>query len=163
MPSNLSKVVYVSRVTSADGQVEVHATVLGMYGMVVPDAMVEVYLDFVSESEMLGVAKTDAQGHLRYVVRTRQPPGRNNVRMHLPDFTGIPPVNLSMVVRACVVGEVAPFPETCEPCIPGFYSLDARQTMCNVCPAGAECPGGASMVPLLGWWHSTPTSSQMHR
>jgi hypothetical protein len=49
MPSNLSKVVYVSRVTSADGQVEVHATVLGMYGMVVPDAMVEVYLDFVSE------------------------------------------------------------------------------------------------------------------
>ncbi|WIA15490.1 hypothetical protein OEZ85_002128 [Tetradesmus obliquus] len=60
-------------------------------------------------------------------------------------------------------GEVAPIPDTCEPCLPGFYSLDPAAAVCSGCPGGAECPGGAAMVPLPGWWHSAATSAQMHR
>jgi hypothetical protein len=161
--NNLSEVLYVSRATSADGQLVVHAILLGLHGIVVPDAMAEVYLDSATKSVMLGSNRSDAQGNLYFVLRTRQPPGRYNMRMSLTNFARIPEVNLSVVVRPCIVGEVAPIPDTCEPCVPGFYSLDPNLEVCNVCPSGATCPGGAAVVPQPGWWHSAATSAQMHR
>ncbi|WIA34132.1 hypothetical protein OEZ86_012497 [Tetradesmus obliquus] len=45
----------------------------------------------------------------------------------------------------------------------GSYSLDPGQQGCQACPsAGADCPGGAAIVPLPGWWHSAVESVQMH-
>uniref|UniRef100_A0A383VT78 TRP C-terminal domain-containing protein n=1 Tax=Tetradesmus obliquus TaxID=3088 RepID=A0A383VT78_TETOB len=62
------------------------------------------------------------------------------------------------------MGEVAPSPDTCLVCLPGSYSLDPGQQGCQACPsAGADCPGGAAIVPLPGWWHSAVESVQMHR
>jgi hypothetical protein len=85
------------------------------------------------------------------------------VSVVLPEFVDVPAANLTVHVRGCIPGEVAPIADTCEPCVPGSYSLDPGQALCDVCPAGAECPGGAAIVQLPGWWHSAATSAQMHR
>lgn len=34
---------------------------------------------------------------------------------------------------------------------------------CRKCPDHAACAGGPSLLPRLGWWHSSPTSAQMHK
>ncbi len=34
---------------------------------------------------------------------------------------------------------------------------------CRNCPAGAQCPGGAVLVPQPGWWHSAANSTAIHR
>lgn len=33
---------------------------------------------------------------------------------------------------------------------------------CTNCPANAICPGNATVVPVPGFWHSTPGSPEMH-
>lgn len=33
---------------------------------------------------------------------------------------------------------------------------------CEMCPAHALCPGGSAVLPLEGFWHSSPNSSLMH-
>lgn len=40
----------------------------------------------------------------------------------------------------------------------------ARNTslVCDACPANAECLGGAVVVPVAGYWHSSPNSTRMH-
>ncbi|KAG2441949.1 hypothetical protein HYH02_009743 [Chlamydomonas schloesseri] len=36
-------------------------------------------------------------------------------------------------------------------------------SVCRNCPQNAECPGGAVIVPLAGYWHSAPNSTKVHR
>ncbi len=38
-----------------------------------------------------------------------------------------------------------------------------RAAVCRTCPPMAQCPGGAVVVPLPGWWHSAANSTAMHR
>ncbi|WIA37967.1 hypothetical protein OEZ86_001344 [Tetradesmus obliquus] len=102
-------------------------------------------------------------GSAHMALGSSTPPGRYNMSVALPENTRVAPASFSLYVRGCMPGEVAPLPDTCEPCVPGFYSLDPTQALCQLCPAGADCPGGASIIPQPGWWHSAATSAQMHR
>ncbi|KAG2498218.1 hypothetical protein HYH03_003969 [Edaphochlamys debaryana] len=38
----------------------------------------------------------------------------------------------------------------------------AASTVCLPCPANAVCPGGSIVVPLPGYWHSSPSSTLIH-
>jgi hypothetical protein len=96
-------------------------------------------------------------------LRIHKPPGLYHVTFSLQEFRDVPAVNMSVQVRGCVPGEVSPIPDTCEPCLPGSFSLNPSQPLCQVCPEGASCPGGAVILPLPGWWHSAADSAQLHR
>ncbi len=41
--------------------------------------------------------------------------------------------------------------------------IGAGAATCRNCPAGAQCPGGAVLVPLPGFWHSAANSTALHR
>jgi hypothetical protein len=75
-------------------------------------------------------------------------------------------------------------PDDCTPCRGASqYSFDPASTTCDVCPPNADCttsngsvtrttvvpgcappdvPVGAILVPLPGYWHSSPRSPQIH-
>ncbi len=45
----------------------------------------------------------------------------------------------------------------------GSGGATAGAATCRNCPAGAQCPGGAVLVPLPGWWHSAANATAFHR
>ena len=53
--------------------------------------------------------------------------------------------------------------DTCNKCPVGLYSFSPLSAQCSVCGANTECPGGAVVWPVKGFWHSSPQSTQMHR
>jgi hypothetical protein len=90
--------------------------------------------------------------------------GVYTVSFHVPGFPHVRPVNLTVHVVPCSQGDVTSSSgDACIPCSRGWYSLDPRNSTCDQCVPNAECPGGASILPLPGWWHSSPRSTQMHR
>ncbi|KAG2501455.1 hypothetical protein HYH03_001235 [Edaphochlamys debaryana] len=46
--------------------------------------------------------------------------------------------------------------------IQSWVVQEQSASICNNCPEGAYCPGGAAVVPLPGYWHSAANSTQMH-
>ena len=64
-------------------------------------------------------------------------------------------------VRECIMGEVQSTPETCTACLAPTFSFASNQTLCDACPANANCTGGAIVVPNLQYWHSAPNSDFM--
>ena len=54
---------------------------------------------------------------------------------------------------------------SCQCCNASTYNLDVNITrgMCRPCPAFATCPGADQVLPLAGYWHSTPRSVLMHQ
>jgi hypothetical protein len=136
----------------------------GAAGVAAPGVVAVATLDGM---QALSANRSDESGIVHLYLRIRKPPGRYNVTVSFPGSATMhsmyAAINIVVHVRGCIPGEVAPIEDTCEPCVPGFYSLDPRQAVCDACPAGASCPGGAAMVPLPGWWHSAADSAQMHR
>uniref|UniRef100_A0A383V8L5 Right handed beta helix domain-containing protein n=1 Tax=Tetradesmus obliquus TaxID=3088 RepID=A0A383V8L5_TETOB len=119
---------------------------------------------YLSHLLMVNNSAEASGGSLAVFGSAKQPPGQYNITFKALDFTEVPPAVLSLRVRSCVAGEVAPSPDTCQVCLPGSYSLHPSQQACQPCPpAGADCPGGAAILPLPGWWHSAADSAQMHR
>lgn len=55
--------------------------------------------------------------------------------------------------------------DACVCCPNGTYTFrtNSSEYVCDPCPMGGVCPGGAVIVPLAGYWHSTPRSTQIHR
>jgi hypothetical protein len=43
------------------------------------------------------------------------------------------------------------------------YANMHRNTQCEKCPEFAFCPGADKILPLAGYWHSSPQSTQMHQ
>ena len=43
------------------------------------------------------------------------------------------------------------------------YASRHRNTQCERCPEFAVCPGADKVLPLAGYWHSSPQSTQMHQ
>ncbi|KAF6253513.1 hypothetical protein COO60DRAFT_407655 [Scenedesmus sp. NREL 46B-D3] len=158
--SNLSMHGYVSRAAAEDGAVALRVAVSGALDLPAPGVLVAASMEGL---QALGANTSDATGAVYLFLQVRRPPGRYVVSVALPEHAHVPPVNFSLQVRGCVPGEVSPIPDTCEACMPGFYSLDPSQALCSPCPAGAECPGGSAMLPLPGRWQSAATSAQMHR
>jgi hypothetical protein len=53
--------------------------------------------------------------------------------------------------------------DTCNRCPEGLYSFGSLIAQCSICQANFECPGGATVWPESGFWHSAPRSIQVHR
>eukprot|EP00877_Chromochloris_zofingiensis_P008141 jgi/Chrzof1/3580/Cz13g01060.t1 len=62
----------------------------------------------------------------------------------------------------CVMGEVFKG-RWCERCGNNLYSLNPKNTDCDVCPAHANCTGGTVISPAVGYWHSSNYSTQIHK
>lgn len=74
----------------------------------------------------------------------------------------VPAALIQVTVRSCVTGEVQPSNDTCMICPPTTYSYTPTEPQCrSPCPANANCTGGATLVPELGYWHSAPKSTYM--
>eukprot|EP00210_Caulerpa_lentillifera_P003172 g3031.t1 len=69
-------------------------------------------------------------------------------------------VELNFSARACLPGENASV-FSCQACLPNQYSFKS-QVGCRDCEDQAICPGRAALVPVRGYWHSTPFSPQFH-
>ncbi|KAF6253379.1 hypothetical protein COO60DRAFT_1547233, partial [Scenedesmus sp. NREL 46B-D3] len=165
-PNNLSLISqpevegFVSRAVADGGFLSTTLNVTGQYGLPAEGIVVSAEL---GGTEPLGLSWSEASGISNMFLRIRKPPGRYHVSFTLQELRDVPAVNMSVAVRGCVPGEVAPIPDTCEPCLPGSYSLDPSLALCQPCPEGASCPGGAVILPLPGWWHSAAYSPQLHR
>lgn len=63
--------------------------------------------------------------------------------------------------KKCMLGETLQV--ICQECRPGTYSLNPKNESCDLCPAvGANCTGGAALIPVAGWWHAGGNSTQFH-
>jgi len=62
----------------------------------------------------------------------------------------------------CELGEVKA-QRYCEKCPSNMYSLNPNNTSCDICPPYTDCPGGAELRPLEGFWHSPNYPTQMHK
>lgn len=81
------------------------------------------------------------------------------------------PVEVDVAIRQCFTGEeiICPGEPTCDwgghtgcqLCEKDFYSFNPNIS-CVTCPDNARCTGGAAMIPLSGYWHSTPFSPYIH-
>ncbi|KAG2450703.1 hypothetical protein HYH02_004541 [Chlamydomonas schloesseri] len=92
-------------------------------------------------------------------------------------FSGtVEPLAINISVPACSIGEV---PRDngflCQKCDPRSFSLwqdteplvnctypNLSDITCQPCPDGAECPGGAVVVPMSGYWQSAANSTFMN-
>jgi hypothetical protein len=158
---NASIADFVSRPCAAEGVLPVRLNVSGHYGLPCEGLVVAAALDGMYT---LGTSTSDADGVIDVILRIQQPPGDYNITFKLVDYLAVSPAVLGLHIRNCTKGDVAPTPDMCRICPPGSYSLQPSQGTCQICPAaGATWPGGAAMVPLLGWWHSAADSAQMHR
>ncbi len=71
--------------------------------------------------------------------------------------------NVTVHVVHCGEGDVTTVTgDACQTCEKGYYSFDPRNNTCDNCVPNAECPGGAEILPLPGFWCSSPRSIQIH-
>ena len=79
-----------------------------------------------------------------------------------------PAVEVELVAPGCARGAVVdPLSMRCVPCSTGTWTpWDAPNELhqCLSCPAGAACPGGASLPRSVpGYWQPSPYSTQLYR
>ncbi|GFR52729.1 hypothetical protein Agub_g15283 [Astrephomene gubernaculifera] len=133
-------------------------------------------------AELLGGTEAVARNGTALIssMRLRALKGVNysiELRVDASVFSGtVEPLVVNVTVPPCSVGEV---PRdggyVCETCEPRSFSLwqdlaplancsypDLIDITCTPCPDGAECPGGALLVPRAGYWHSAANSSYMN-
>jgi hypothetical protein len=158
---NASMVDFVSRPGAQEGLLPVKVVVSGFYGLPCENVAVDALF---GGQYLIGTSTSGEGGLAELLLRVQQPPGLYNITFSVQDDPGVPPAILSLRIRPCIRGEVAPSPDTCMVCPPSSYSLDPSQQACQQCPTlGASCPGGAAVVSEPGWWHSAADSAQMHR
>ncbi|CAD7699333.1 unnamed protein product [Ostreobium quekettii] len=78
---------------------------------------------------------------------------------------GVDPVTANFSIRKCRPGEVSirrGAVNVCRVCDANEYSF-SPEVECRDCDSRATCPGRAALVPLDGFWHSSPFSTQLHR
>eukprot|EP00877_Chromochloris_zofingiensis_P009338 jgi/Chrzof1/4658/Cz14g21210.t1 len=119
-------------------------------------------------TELLGgIDRTNKSGIAIFPdLKLRKPQGQYTVTFTAWDDNGdanLRPIRMNVTVRSCLPGEIVFAGDTCEPCAAGTYSFDPTAIMCETCPLNAQCPGGRSIVPQEGYWHSTADSAQVHR
>ncbi len=74
--------------------------------------------------------------------------------------SGLLKTNLTFSTRECFPGEIESGYE-CQPCLMDQYSFNTS-SKCRDCEKHATCSSGSSLVPVDGYWHSTPFSPQFH-
>ncbi|WIA38147.1 hypothetical protein OEZ86_001505 [Tetradesmus obliquus] len=157
---------FVSLLGSDQSVLPVRLNVSGPFGLSCDGQLVQALLN---GTQVLGVNRSDSSGVVLMRLNIRQPPGQYSIMFALLPgedqfpLATLPPANLTVQVRGCIVGEVTPAPDACQVCPEGSFSLEPQSSSCRDCPPGADCPGGFAIVPLPGMWHSAPESPQMHR
>ena len=74
----------------------------------------------------------------------------------------VPAAILDVNVKPCEVGQVPNQEHTqCMVCPASSYSFDPLVDSCKPCPQGADCNGGASLLPQQQFWHSAPDSDHI--
>eukprot|EP00516_Mucochytrium_quahogii_P008466 CAMPEP_0203744692 /NCGR_PEP_ID=MMETSP0098-20131031/678_1 /ASSEMBLY_ACC=CAM_ASM_000208 /TAXON_ID=96639 /ORGANISM=" , Strain NY0313808BC1" /LENGTH=1271 /DNA_ID=CAMNT_0050632279 /DNA_START=983 /DNA_END=4795 /DNA_ORIENTATION=+ len=64
----------------------------------------------------------------------------------------------------CPLGSVSSIDRSyCEVCRTRTLSWDPKRPACNGCPNGANCTGGAAVVPMAGYYHTSLSSYQFHK
>lgn len=90
--------------------------------------------------------------------------GLYNLQFKAFSFDDVAPVNVKVHVVGCSIGEVTAVTGTaCTKCEKGYFSLNPENNTCDMCVENANCSGGAVILPVQGFWHSSPQSLQMHR
>ena len=51
----------------------------------------------------------------------------------------------------------------CIPCPRGSFSTTLGATSCEICPVGADCPGGSALIPHSGYWKADPDSGRHYK
>jgi hypothetical protein len=75
----------------------------------------------------------------------------------------VPPVNTTVHVAKCGLGDITVSSgDACQTCGRGYYSFDPLNSTCEMCVPDAEC-GNFTVLPVAGFWSSSPHSTQMHR
>lgn len=101
-------------------------------------------------------------------------------------FHTVAPIFVTVSVRKCIVGEVTNSQgDQCTFCDGSTYSFWPQNTTCDACPDNADCdpvqtdgtlyktslnlasnpnkaPPGNVLIPVDGYWHSSPMSPQVH-
>lgn len=77
---------------------------------------------------------------------------------------GVQDVTVAVQVRPCRPGEVMGSQQNvCDPCPAGQYSFNISSVACHdACPDNANCPQGAVLVPVEGYWHSAADATFIH-
>eukprot|EP00210_Caulerpa_lentillifera_P004272 g4075.t1 len=70
-------------------------------------------------------------------------------------------VRVQFSTRVCVLGESIQ-DHRCTACLPNQYGFSPTNNSCRSCEHNAICQGRAALVPVNGYWHSTPFSPQFH-
>jgi predicted outer membrane repeat protein len=114
----------------------------------------------------IGTLKTDdSTGLATFKVPVRKSPGRYSLTFasaKVGDTVDNATVQLN--VQSCPKGDVvASTGDACITCVAGSYSLDPHNITCDKCPDNSLCPGSWTVLPLEGFWSSSPYSAQMHR
>ena len=74
---------------------------------------------------------------------------------------------IDVTVNECGLGQVPQkgfnitTTPTCTLCAAVTYSFDPNNDTCPRCPVGAQCAGGATLVPEPPYWHSQADSNHM--
>ncbi|GMH40356.1 hypothetical protein BSKO_08260 [Bryopsis sp. KO-2023] len=89
-------------------------------------------------------------------------PGNHSMSFVGPEGFNIPAIDTEMSIRDCYTGEERQKQKgICRKCPDGFYSF-LPEEICRPCPKHGSCPGGAALIPVDGYWHSTPFSPHLH-
>lgn len=114
----------------------------------------------------LGTLKTaDLTGIAIFKVPVRKPPGNYSLTfLSANALDTLDTVTIQLHVLGCPMGDVvASTGNACITCVAGSYSFDPRNTTSDKCPDNAVCPGAWAVLPLEGYWSSSPFSVQIHR
>ena len=91
-------------------------------------------------------------------------PGAGTYRLELKSSDpGVTPANLQLRIIPCPEGWVtATTGDTCIRCEGGQFSFIPSEKECNKCVDNAQCPGGAVVNALPGFWKCAQRSQQIH-
>lgn len=153
---------YVNRVGDGEGFLHIKVQLKGYHGLPCQSVFVQARLD---GRVFMALNQTDENGTVYLSFKVVKPPGVYNISISAQDVWSwnVPEANIILEIRGCGRGVVIPSPNTCQRCLQGYYSLDAQQAVCNVCPMNANCTGGDAILPLPGFWRSSANSTQVHR
>lgn len=66
-------------------------------------------------------------------------------------------------LRPCFLGEINKTDDFfCDICLFESFTFNTSRKRCTPCPEHARCKGGASLIPVPKYWHSSPFSTIMH-
>lgn len=157
---NTSILGYANRFSENEGMLHVTVKLSGYYGLPCQGRLAQAVL---ADGTFLAANRLNEWGKAYVSFKVMRPPGHYVVSVFSPDVTPAPSANLTLQIRSCIRGEVAPTPITCQPCQEGYFSFDPHAVVCDSCPANANCTGGNAIVPVPGYWRSSASSNQVHR